>query len=304
MLKVEPILDIIETTLWSGKLANEKPLSIMLIASVGDGKSEMLRKAYKAPKITTEWIALLDKNGEPIVGKDNKPKMVREQEVEHIGSVLYTTDTTPFVLHHRYGNLLTSGQIKHIVIPDFLSILTKSRDTMPDTIRFYNCLIEEGIIRIESRFSDFIVEKPVQIGLITAVSKQDYDTRSQAQGWGALGFVSRILPVSYSYSLASKKTILTSVFLREYHNETSFKLDLPTQPVDVELPKEFLSAVTNLAYKIKDATDALGARRLKQVMTFLMAIALKNGRDIVKKEDIDKVIEYQKFFNSDCKVEL
>jgi hypothetical protein len=54
MIKVKPILDIVETALWTGALANEKPLSILLIASVGNGKSEILRKSYRPPKIIIE----------------------------------------------------------------------------------------------------------------------------------------------------------------------------------------------------------------------------------------------------------
>lgn len=296
MIKVEPILDIIEIVLWTGRLKNEKPLSGMLIASVGDGKSEMLRKSYTAPKITIEWIDAKDKDGNP-----TKKKV---QDIRHIGSVLYTTDTTPYVLYHRYGELLISGQIRHIVIPDFLSILTKNRDAMPDTVRFYNSLIEEGIIRIESRYSDFITERPVQIGLVTAVSKQDYDVRSGTQGWAALGFLSRILPISYRYSMSTKRDILKSIFAREYHNEKSFTLTFPNNPVFVDFPKEYEVETLKLAYAIKDPSDDSGARRLKQVMSFAMATALKNGRDVVNREDMDKLVEYSKFFNSECAIEL
>lgn len=296
MIKIEPILEIIETILWTGKLQNEKPLSGMLIAKVGFGKSEALRKAYTPPKIKTEWK---DK-----VGKDGKPAKERVQEVTHIGTVLYTGDTTPYTLYHKWGELLKSGQIKHIVIPDFLSILTKSKDAMPDTVRFYNGLIEEGICRIESRYSDFITEIPVKIGLVTAVSAQDFEARSKTQNWGALGFLSRVLPVSFGYSNETKEAIRRSTFLREYHNEVNFTLQFPESDIYVEIPLKYEETVTKLATETADATDELGARREKQLMTFVMADALKHGRETVNSEDIDRLLAYSKFFNTECKTLL
>lgn len=294
MIKVEPILDILETGLWTGKLAKEKPLSILLIASVGDGKSEALRKAYTPPNIRTEWAK----------GKDGGVTGEKIQIVTQVGTVLYTTDTTPYILHNKYGDILKSGQVKHIVIPDFLSILTKGKDAMPDTIRFYNALIEEGICRIESKKSDFVVTVPVQIGLITAVSSQDYVDRSQQQKWGNFGFISRILPVSYRYTEESKVQIRRSAYLREYHNEQPFELNFPAEQVYVELPPKYLHKVDRLANDLKDTTDDAGARRMKQLTTFVMGYTLKKGRDIVSDEDIEALLYYAKFFNAKCTVEL
>lgn len=296
MINVEPILDIIETTLWTGALAKEKPLSAILIAGVGEGKTEMLMKAYKAPHIAEEYSDV----------KDHSGKVVRQktQVVTQIGTVLVTGDVTPYTLYHKYGDLLKSNQIKHIVIPDFLSILTKNKEAMPDTIRFYNALIEEGICRIESKYADFVTEIPVQIGLLTAISAQDYEVRSKAQNWGALGFLSRVLPVSFHYSNGTKEQIRRATFLREYHNEVKFGLNLPKNQVYIEIPREYEKTITTLAYELKDPTDAVGARREKQLMTFVMACALKDGRQVVNKSDMDKLISYSQFFNTDCKAEL
>lgn len=296
MIKVEPILDIIETALWTGILKDEKPLSVILIAGVGSGKSAILGKSYKAPKIKEEWHKKK--------GRDGTVTQERTQQVTQIGTVLYTTDSTPYTIYHKYGDLLKSNKVKHIVIPDFLSILTKNKEAMPDTIRFYNSLIEEGIFRIESRYSDFVTEVPVQVGLITAVSSQDYDIRRKTQNWGAMGFLSRVLPASYCYTNDTKGQILHSTFLREYHSEVNFELEFPDKPIYVDLPVKYEKRITELANTIKDPTDEVGARRQKQLMTFVMGDALKNKRDIVTDEDVDRLMEYSKYFNSECKTEL
>lgn len=292
MIKLDSVLDIVESAIWTGVIADEKPLSIMLIASVGSGKSEVLRKTYKPPKIVEVWTENTDKDG-------GKHKEVRI-EVSHIGSVLYTTDTTPYTLYHRYGELLKSGQIKHIVIPDFLTILTKSIDVMPATVGFYNSLIEEGICRIESKHSDFITDIPVKIGLITAVSYQDYVERSRKQNWGAMGFLSRVLPVSFRYSNDTKGEILASTFLRQYRDERDFDLKLPTTPIAVRIPEEYKESVIKFSYSLRDISDEVGARRLRQIMSLMMGNALKNGRDVVTQEDVDKIQSYEKFFSNEC----
>lgn len=296
MINVEPILDIIETALWTGALKDEKPLSAILVAGVGSGKSAILGKSYKAPKVRQK----VEKKKQ----KDGSVKEERTQIVTQIGSVLYTTDSTPYTLYHKYGDLLRSNKVRHIVIPDFLSILTKNKEAMPDTIRFYNSLIEEGICRIESRYSDFITEMPVQIGLITAVSSQDYQVRHKTQNWGAMGFLSRVLPVSYCYTNDTKADILHSTFLREYHHEITFELDFPDEQIYVDLPIKYEEPITELANQIKDETDEVGARRQKQLMTFVMGDALKRGRTVVNDDDVDRLMEYTKFFNCDCRTEL
>lgn len=296
MINVEPVLDIIETTLWTGALSKEKPLSAILIAGVGEGKTEMLMKAYQPPHIKEEYHDVRDKSG--------KVTKEKTEIVTQVGSVLVTGDVTPYTLYHKYGDLLKSNQIKHIVIPDFLSILTKNKEAMPDTIRFYNALIEEGICRIESKYADFVTEIPVQIGLLTAISAQDYDVRSKSQNWGALGFLSRVLPVSFHYSDGTKDEIRRATFLREYHNEVKFALNLPKIPVYVEIPKQFLEPVVKMANELKDPTDAVGARREKQLMTFVMACALKDDREVVNQRDMDRLISYSQFFNTECKAEL
>lgn len=296
MIGLDPILDILEIGFWTGVLADEKPLSIILIAKVGDGKSEALKKSYKAPEIKETWREQRTKDG--------GTKKVRTQIVKQIGSVLYTVDTTPFILYSKYGEYLKSGQIKHIVIPDFLSILTKSKEAMPDTIRFYNSLIEEGICRIESRYSDFVTTMPVQIGLITAVSYEDYVQRSKSQNWGAMGFLSRVLQVSWKYKENTKSKIRHFTFLREYHKEKPFDLNFPAQPISIDLPEKYEKTIEQVVLKVKDPTDDTGARRQKQVQSFLMGRAARAGRTKVDDSDIHTMLDYSKFFNPECKAEL
>jgi hypothetical protein len=110
--------------------------------------------------------------------------------------------------------------------------------------------------------------------------------------------------VSFHYSNGTKEEIRRATFLRAYHNEVKFELNLPHPPVYVEIPNEFEEIVITLANELKDPTDAVGARREKQLMTFVMACALKDGREIVNQGDMDKLVTYSQFFNTECIAEL
>jgi hypothetical protein len=291
MIGVDDILDILKITVYSGALEKENPLSTILIASVGGGKTTMLKKTHQKGKVKKVQV--------PGSTKGQK----REIEVrEIVGSVLYTTNTTPYVIYTRYGRELKSGQIKHIAIPDFLNILNLPKNQLGSVISFYNNLIEEGLISIESRDGQFISEVPVTIGLITAVSQQDFNKRQS--DWGAIGFLSRVLPVSFRYSSETAEKVRQSIKDKDYLKELeSFNITLP-QPRNIDIPPHIADHIERIALKTKDSNDELGARRLKQLQVFAMANALMEERDEVDIEDLAKLFTYDKYFNTNCIAEI
>lgn len=272
--------------MWSGALKGERPLSIMIIASVGAGKTTMLKKVHQKGSIEKVTI-----------GRGEKAKEVEVRQIH--GSVLYTTSTTPYVLCNRYGQLLKSGQIKHIAIPDFLSIMSLPRQIYANTLNFYNSLVEEGVLSIESRDSRFVTEVPVQIGLLSTIAKQDLDHRQEE--WANIGFLSRILPVSFSYKNNTMTAIRKSIKQRDYLKEVEgFNIDLPSEPQYIDLPQDIADTIEQVALETKDANDTLGARRQKQLQVFCMARALAQGRKRVNDSDIALLQNYKKYFNTEC----
>jgi len=258
----------------------------MIIASVGAGKTTMLKKVHQKGSIEKVTI-----------GRGEKAKEVEVRQIH--GSVLYTTSTTPYVLCNRYGQLLKSGQIKHIAIPDFLSIMSLPRQIYANTLNFYNSLVEEGVLSIESRDSRFVTEVPVQIGLLSTIAKQDLDHRQEE--WANIGFLSRILPVSFSYKNNTMTAIRKSIKQRDYLKEVEgFNIDLPSEPQYIDLPQDIADTIEQVALETKDANDTLGARRQKQLQVFCMARALAQGRKRVNDSDIALLQNYKKYFNTEC----
>jgi len=289
MIGVDQLLDILKVTVYSGAVKYENPLSLMEIASVGSGKTSMVKKA--ASKTRVETIE---------VGKDKNKKKIEIRKID--GSVLYSTSCTPYALYTRYGHEFKTGKIKHLVIPDFLSVLNLPKYQMMTVVQFYNQLIEEGIMSIESRDGRFLSQIPVTIGLITTIAYQDFIKRKD--DWGAIGFLSRLLPVSFKYKNSTAVSIREAVKSKEYIlGSANFNIKLPPE-TEIKLPIEQANVIETIAIATKDPNDELGVRRQKQLQVFCMANALMNGRDTVTPEDTDKLMEYTKFFNYKCSEEI
>lgn len=269
MIGVESLERIIKAALFTTRLEGEQPLSMMIIASVGAGKSSILSKFIKDGTI-------------------------------HNG-ILYATDITPFALHKKHGADLKAGRIKVIMIPDLLNMLNKSKDQSDAFITFMNSLIEEGLARVESAQSSFYAEFPVQCSLLTAISKQDFDARRKK--WSSLGFLSRTLPISYGYGKATVDNIFRSIMQREYSGSHKITLELPETTL-VQMPVEIAAQGLQIAKTVKDDSDLYGFRRFKQIQTLLQGMALSQGRHIVGTEDIAELWELKEFIGYDCSKQL
>lgn len=110
MINVEPIEKILKYVLASGRVKDEKPLSLIIIAPVECGKTSIIRKhRFKA------------------------------------SNVFYTTDATAYGIIRDTNQLkdFASGKLTHIVIPDLLTCLGRKAETVTTFIHFMNALIEE-----------------------------------------------------------------------------------------------------------------------------------------------------------------
>lgn len=247
MIGTADLEKIIRVALATGAIKDEQPLNLLLIAKVGFGKTALVSK-----------FALAE-------------------------GVYYTNDSTVYSIHKKHGAELKRGTIKHIVIPDLLNALNKPKDQADSFITFMNSLIEEGIARVESRDSDFEVKFPVRVGLITCIAAQDYIKRQEK--WATVGFLSRMLAIRYRYSAKTVEKVLESICLREYHKDKIESLPAPT-PLEVTLPVEIAEQIKKLSAKLKDPEDEMGARKLKQLQTFVMGLAVMAGRDTVTRDDL------------------
>jgi len=241
--KSEPILEILKRIIASGFIKNAKPLSCLLVAPVGAGK-------------TTNLIKL----------SANK-------------NIMALSDITPYGLTKLLPEIRAKG-IKHIIIYDLVEPMSRSRSVVNNLIGFLNSLIEEGIFKIQTGYIE--VKEPIKLGLITCTTKSELIDKRR--GWLGIGFISRLLPISFDFTSYDVIQILEDLACQKVGDITYEKLKLAEKSI-----KE-----NNMVFKklIPYATEMSNPeekpfRKLEQLKILLMSNALIEGRKEVTERDFE-----------------
>jgi len=261
---VKQIESIIETTLYTGYIEGEKPVSLLMVASVEAGKTELVKKF-----ILNEGL-------------------------------LFLTDATAWGIITKYLQQLEMGLIKHIIIPDLIIPLEKSKSTRNSFIAFMSALIEEGIIEMSTyAIRGLALQKEVQCGLIACIAKQKLiDKRHQ---WYRIGFLSRMVPISWSYPMTTIIKIFDSITSEKYMNPKRIELDFPDEKVKIKGNEKVFKELKQFSQAFGKANEIYGFRMQKQLQTLLKANAFKDGRKKVTMVDYDEFLEYADYINLDYK---
>lgn len=255
MIGTEKLELIVELTLWSGCLQNERPLSLLIIAKPESGKSQLVLKY-----------------------KENSP------------GVITITDCTAWGIQKNFLNEMKDRQIHHIIIPDLITPLSRQPATVSTFIAFFNNLIEEGVVEVHTFAQDFKVEG-LNVGIISTITPLVLnDSRHK---WTRIGFLSRMLPVTFKYSQETAQNILHSITRREYHKDGPKVLNLPQEKQEVDLTQKIANKMLPLTSKFNESLNKAerlyGFRHQKQLQVLLQAHAVMHGRNRVTLEDVDAV---------------
>lgn len=191
VIHIEPLKKVIEAALISSYIKGEKPFSLLIVAKAESGKTSAM-KMYSGTK----------------------------------GTVLMT-DCTAYGITRDILPKMVSGEVKTLMIPDLITPLSKSHKTRQSFVAFLNNLIEEGAAKITTYAT--IWDKEVTANVITAVT--DGALRDGRHEWAKMGFLSRFIVFSHSYSISTVVDILN------YYSEHGLKMD----KIKVQLPKKELT---------------------------------------------------------------
>jgi len=262
-LYLDAIQMIINRALWSGWLVDEKPVSLMLIAPAESGKTEMISK------------------------------------FQHNKGVAYLTDITAFSIARDFIPKINMGEIiNHLLIPDFLNPTSKQLSTYRQFIQFMNVLIEEGVIEIRS-YAIQLKTKGINCGLITSLTKDIFLDRRKY--WRKIGFMSRVLPVSYTYNVRAASSILKSITKGNYHNESEVLIQFPDKKQQIKDSPKLYEQFIPYSTRFGEAEQVWGFRYQKQFQALAKANALAEGRSTVSQKDIDWVCHVAEWINFDFK---
>jgi hypothetical protein len=266
MIGVEPIEKLMKVALASGRVWGEKPLSLIIVAAIESGKTSMIR-----------------------------------QHCRKIKTVFYTSDATAYGIIRDTNQLsdFASRKLTHIVIPDFLACVSRKQDTVRSLISFLSALIEEGVVNINTYATQLQGKLTAKAGIITAITPDAF--RDRRHRWGRVGFLSRALPVSYSYKKETQRRIFQFIQDQKYLKKVIEGLNLPEMPrkilLDPKLAKEIEPHAKELAVQQSDIHNIYGFRYQMQLQTFVKAIALLEGKNKVDQECIDELERLLEYIN-------
>jgi hypothetical protein len=170
LINVGPLKKIVECSLISPYISNEKPLSLLIVAKAESGKTSVM-KIYRRNK-----------------------------------GIAYVSDCTAYGITRDILPKMVSGEVRTLIIPDLLTPLSKSTKTRQSFIAFLNNLIEEGVAKITTYAN--VWDKEVKANVITAVT--DEALKDGRHEWEKMGFLSRFIIFPYSYNTSTIMEILHS----------------------------------------------------------------------------------------------
>lgn len=263
MIELETLTVMIMLTLYTAYLKNvQKPNSLLIIAKPESGKTEALKKFIP-----------------------NK-------------NVAYLSDVTAFGIERDYLPKIETGEIRHIIIPDLLKPLSRKESTVKTFITCMNALIEEGVSSVSTYATRRTSEKQVKCGIITAITGDEL--RDQRHNWGRIGFLSRIVPFSYSYGMQTVRKVFDSILGLDYLAEYNIELKrIPKQDREIRLPRKYAQAILPSTTTIAQAQETYGFRLQKQFQALMQASALERGRKAVNSVDVDRVLHLMNWVNFD-----
>ena len=259
MIKTQVLEHAVRLGIWSSLVNKERPVSMILLAPVEHGKSEILKKFafVKSVKVTSDFNTFI---------------------------------FAEFVYEYQAGNKLT------LIIPDFIRVVKRRYSTQASNLTILNALTEEGWIGKLPLGQ--AIKEPITANLLTALTEDELiDKRHK---WSKIGFLSRFVPLSFSYGRDTEKLIRGYIKDRLYQKDDPFDFELPKNKIDVAIPPDITDMVEELCFTVKDrirSRNMLGFRLQRQLQTLTMASAISNGRNLVSAGDYDAVEGIAKFIN-------
>ena len=212
-------------------------------------------------------------------------------------NIAYLSDATAFGISRDYSDQIERGEIRHLMIPDLLKPLSRKTSTVNTFVTFLNSLIEEGVLAVSTYATPRIrYEKPIRCGLIAAIASDEFADRRHR--WERLGFLSRMIPFSYSYDTPTVNKIFRHIVGLDYLAEKDIQLNLPEENKSIKLPAKLAETILPSTTAIaKQVQGAYGFRLQKQFQALLQASALDHKRRIVNKDDVQRILALMDWVN-------
>lgn len=238
-----------------------KPISLLLIGQAGIGKTRLLSPLAKLKEVS------------------------------------FVNDITPKYLVEFLGKV-KNGEKRFLVVPDFTNCMSHGKNTRNTLIAVLRSMTEEGVVDLSSYHLEFKSDKPVRAGLITATTSS-YEEFNRA--WKGTGFLSRLLPLSFSHSNDTTQDIMDAIDSGRADPIDDVRLKVVRKPKDVVCPEHLFRQLRVYEELLSKSTGSLPYRQQVQLNTITEALAILKGRNKIVQEDIDIIAWLSKWINYDFK---
>jgi hypothetical protein len=242
--------------------SSAKPLSLLLIGKPGIGKSRLLSPLAKVKEVS------------------------------------YVNDITPKYLVDFLGKV-KSGEKKFLVIPDFTNCMSHGKNTRNTLVAVLRSMTEEGVVDLSDYHLEFKSDVPVRAGLVTATTNSSYEEFRTT--WKGTGFLSRLLPFSFSHSVATVKGIMDAIDSGKPDPIERVKLSVKRKPQAVYCPDYLLRQLRVYEELLSKSTGSLPYRQQVQLKAITEAHVVLRGDKSLTQEDINVIANLLNWINYDFK---
>ena len=262
MRNLDPVKKIITLCLYSGYLKEKKKLSLLLVASAGQGKSDVL--------------TLFDENDR----------------------IYKSTQTTRYGIAEDILPLMkTSQPVNHVIVLGFETLLDGQFNMVSYMYHFIASIIEDGVYRIKTFHLDYDFGKnPAKIGILTSCTPQFLNSKNRSF-IRSKSFLSRFIVFSYDYSSSSLNDITKDIKAGKNIEYDKIYIIHPPPNTVVECDPKYLDPFNRLAFKLDSEGISTETRAFNHLRILLKASALSNDRRVVTQDDVDSILELSKYMN-------
>lgn len=230
----------------------ELPLSVLIIAPVGEGKTS----------ITDQY-------------KNNN-------------GILELSKVTEYALLHEYMDSLKNGV--RLYYPDLVNTGNMKEETVNSLMSFLKDYINWDGVKTISFFNTHIpLSKPLRGSLMGTMASRDFLRMSRALA--SSGFLSRVLLIGYFYKRDVIVDIMTS-YAYGVGGWDDIILPLPKgqSRYDIKMNPELIKSCIPHALKFRSIVEGYHIRALQQMVLMCKAKALSEERHEVNDEDVKRVL--------------
>jgi hypothetical protein len=253
LINVDDLIKLVNLAILTGRVKNAKPVSMLLIGDTETGKTQIL------------------------------------EVFMNLGPVIWANDLSAHVIVDEVAPEVEKGRT-HILIPDLLKVLGHQKMVTRNTMTMLNAIMEEGLKNVMFYGTRKEFSQPVRCGAIAAITRDAY--RARERYWSGIGFVGRCIPVSFSYSKATKLRIHEHI--RKGFPSKMIEI-VKGKPTVVDIPSKIAEKIQRLA--IAKTPFSTGFRIHKQLRALVQAHALYSGRAKVEMDDFEEIKRLSKFLN-------